>query len=80
MPEAVNVLMGADPLLLHLSLRALLFCPENWQKDPKAQKNCILMLFHSPVSQYMDSMNSEQYAMACIYMDQGGPWSMKKFF
>lgn len=56
------------------------FVLKNWQKDPKAQKNCILMLFHSPVSQYMDSMNSEQYAMARIYMDQGGPWSMKKFF
>lgn len=77
MPEAVNIFTGADPLLSYLSLRTPMFCPENWQKDPRTQRNCILMLFRSFVLQYMDS---EQYAMTGIYTDWVGPWSMKKFF
>jgi len=76
MPEALNIFTGTDPVLPHLSLSALLFCPKTWQKDPKIQ-SCILMLFHSSVLQYT---GSEQYATTGIYMDQMGPWSMKKFF
>lgn len=35
------------------------------------------MLFCSLVLQYIDT---EQYTMTGIDMDQVGPWSMKKFF
>lgn len=72
MPEAVNICWPSNFACAFVSSIVL-----SWNLTKISQTREILILFCSFVLQYMES---EQYTTTAIYIEQAGPWSLKKYF